>query len=125
MENVTREEPRGTSNSQHLTANGEGITELSRTRTRTTTRTSELGRDRREARNEMLAEGEQKFTEALIKFTAGAKKSREPAVAVAARRWEGKIHFQITIAKQRRERRRENGRVGKWGPKTEDRGLKT
>jgi hypothetical protein len=49
-----------------------------------------------------LAEGERKFLEALMKFTAGAKRSQEPEVAVAARRWEGKIHFQVRVAQQRK-----------------------
>lgn len=57
-----------------------------------------------ESRRINLAEGERKFVEALMKFTAGAKRSREPEVAVAARRWEGKIHFHVRVTLQRRRK---------------------
>lgn len=62
---------------------------------------------RSEARRKQLEAGERKFVEALMKFTQGAKRSQEPAVAVAARRWEGKIHFHVRVAIKQRERRRD------------------
>lgn len=55
-----------------------------------------------DARRRQLDAGERKFLEALIRFTRGAKRSQEPEVAVAARRWEGKIHFQVRVALSRR-----------------------
>lgn len=57
-------------------------------------------RELRDARRRKIEAGERKFLEALIRFTRGAKRSRVPEVAVAARRWEGKIHFQVRVAQQ-------------------------
>ena len=71
-------------------------------------------RGERAERRRQWAEGEAKFIDALLRFTRGAKRSRVPEIAVAARRWEGKIHFQIQITSQRRDRKgRASGRMGK------------
>lgn len=59
---------------------------------------------RRDERRRKIEAGERKFVEALIKFTQGAKRSKEPEVAVAARRWEGKIHFHVRVAQQRKRK---------------------
>ena len=64
----------------------------------------ELRRDTRDARKRKIEAGERKFVEALMKFTAGAKRSREPEMAVAARRWEGKIHFHVRVTLQRKRK---------------------
>lgn len=61
--------------------------------------------DKHDARRRQLDAGERKFLEALIRFTRGAKRSRVPEVAVAARRWEGKIHFHVRVTLQRRRER--------------------
>jgi len=66
-----------------------------------------LGRDTRDDRRRKLILGEDKFMAALLRFTRSAKRSQEPAVAVAARRWEGKIHFHVRGALKQRERRRD------------------
>jgi hypothetical protein len=119
-DDVSKEtEAEQTSNVQRPTSNIEGNADQSRTRhhgnvsarqARTFEEPSEGSKiedrrsqvDKHDARRRQLDAGERKFLEALIRFTRGAKRSRVPEVAVAARRWEGKIHFHVRVTLSRR-----------------------
>ncbi|MBI1178480.1 hypothetical protein GC207_13685 [bacterium] len=64
-------------------------------------------------RRERLAAGEAEFLDALVKFARGARRSQVPEIAVAARRWEGRIHFHIQITRQKRKAGAERRRPAK------------